>query len=117
MSATAWPKLVLAAAFAAAIVPAGAASAVTASPDKAKPLAITIGGLAYSTPRATVRVGDTVEWINKDIVDHNVTEKKNAIWNVSIAPGKSAKVVMKKPGSYVYYCRFHPNMVAWLDVK
>ena len=109
------PKLVLAAVFAMAITSAGPASAVPAKPSK--PVSITIGGLAYSMPRATVRAGDTVEWVNKDIVDHNVTEKKSAIWNVSIAPGKSARVVMKKPGSYVYYCRFHPNMVAWLDVK
>lgn len=112
MTGTATPKLVLVGAFALAIVTAGSASAVPA-----KPFAITIGGLAYSTPRATVHVGDSVEWVNKDIVDHNVTEKKSAIWNVSIPPGKSARVVMRKPGSYVYYCRFHPNMVAWLDVK
>jgi plastocyanin len=112
MNGTAWPKLVLAGAVAITIALPGPASAVPK-----KPFSIAIGGLAYSTPRASVRVGDTVEWINKDIVDHNVTEKKSATWNVSIAPGKSAKVVMKKPGSYTYYCRFHPNMVAWLDVK
>ena len=117
MRGTCWPKLVLAGAFAIAIVSAGPASAVPAPSSKAKPFSIAIGGLAYSTPRATVHVGDTVEWVNKDIVDHNVTEKKSAIWNVSIAPGESAKVVMKKPGSFVYYCRYHPNMVAWLDVK
>lgn len=117
MNGTPWPKLVTVAAFAIAIVVPGPASAVTASPHKSKPFSIAIGGLAYSTPRATVHVGDTVEWVNKDIVDHNVTEKQKAMWNVSIAPGKSARVVMKKPGSYVYYCRFHPNMVAWLDVK
>jgi plastocyanin len=115
MSGTAWPKLVLAGAIALSIVFAGSASAVPAK--RGKPFSIAIGGLAYSMPRAAVRVGDTVEWINKDIVDHNVTEKQSATWNVSIAPGKSAKVVMKKRGSYVYYCRFHPNMVAWLDVK
>src|SRR6188472_1984142 len=116
MSGTIVSKLVLAGAFAGAIVSAGPASAVPAAPGRAKPFSIAIGGLAYSTPNATVHVGETVEWVNKDIVDHNVTEKKSAIWNVSIPPGKSARVVMRKPGSYVYYCRFHPNMVAWLDV-
>ena len=105
-------KPVLAGAIAMVVVSAGSASAV---PVK-KPFAITIGGLAYSTPQATVRAGDTVEWINKDIVDHNVTEKKGAKWNVSIAPGKSAKVVMKTAGTYTYYCRYHPNMVAYLNV-
>lgn len=115
MNGTAWPKLVLAGAFALTIASAGPASAV---PTKAaKPLSIAIGGMAYSTARASVHVGDTVVWVNQDIVDHNVTEKKSALWNVSIAPGKSARVVMKKPGTYAYFCRFHPNMTAWLDVK
>jgi plastocyanin len=104
----------LAAALAIAIVPAGAAWAVPAKPRK--PLSITIGGLAYSAPSVTVHAGDTIEWINKDIVDHNVTEKQHALWDVSMAPGKSAKVVMKTPGSYTYYCRYHPNMTASVTV-
>ena len=116
MKGTPTPKLALATAFAIAIVSAGSASAVPAGPGQRKPFSIAIGGLAYSTPNATVHVGDTVEWVNKDIVDHNVTEKKGAKWNVSIAPGKSARVVMKTAGTYTYYCRYHPNMVAYLNV-
>ena len=40
-----------------------------------------------------------------------------ALWNVSIAPGKSAKVVMKKAGTYDYFCRYHPNMTGRVIVK
>jgi plastocyanin len=63
-----------------------------------------------------VKVGDAVEWVNGDIVDHTATEK-SGLWNVSMAPGKSAKVVMKKAGTFDYYCRYHPNMIARLVVS
>jgi len=96
----------VAAVFAASLSAAAAKPAVT----------ITIAGMAYSTPQLTVRVGDTVEWINKDVVDHTSTEKKSALWNVSIAPGKSVRVVMTKAGTYDYFCRYHPNMTAQLIV-
>ena len=96
-----------------AIVAAAPASAVPP-----KTVAITIGGMMYAPQQQTVKVGATVEWINKDVVDHTSTDKAStAAWNVSIAPGKSAKVVMTKAGTYDYFCRYHPNMTARLVVK
>jgi plastocyanin len=91
---------------------------VWGAPAAAVPAAkqVTIGGMSMTPQQLTVRAGETVEWINKDVVDHTTTEKKAALWNVSIAPGKSAKVVMKKAGTFDYYCRYHPNMVARLVV-
>jgi plastocyanin len=95
--------------------------AAPASAVPPKKTTITIAGMAYSGSPVTVRVGDTVEWVNKDVVDHTATEKtaagKDALWDVSIAPGKSATVVMKTRGSFDYFCRYHPNMVARLTVK
>ena len=93
---------------------AGAESASARAPKKVQ---ITIGAMAISAPPGPIRTGDTVEWLNKDIVDHTSTEKKTMLWNVSIAPGKSAKVVMKKAGTFDYYCRYHPNMVARIVVR
>ena len=71
--------------------------------------------MAFSTGEAAARVGDTVEWVNNDVVDHTATDKA-AAWDVSMAAGKRASVVMKKAGTFAYYCRYHPNMVARLVV-
>lgn len=87
-------------------------SGATASAVAPATKQITIAGMSYSAPQISVKTGETVEWINKDVVDHTATEKKASLWNVSIAPGKSLKVVMKTPGTFDYYCRYHPNMVA-----
>src|SRR4051812_6320803 len=104
------PALAFAIAFAMVSV-----ASLSAEPPK-PPITVTIAGMAYSAPQLSARVGDTVEWFNKDVVDHTSTEKNAALWNVSIAPGKSAKVVMTKPGTYEYFCRYHSNMTARLMV-
>jgi plastocyanin len=105
----------------AAIIALAMLIAAPASAVPPKKTTINIAGMAYSPTPVTVRVGETVEWVNKDVVDHTATEKnaasKEALWNVSIAPGKSATVVMKTRGSFDYFCRYHPNMVARLTVK
>jgi plastocyanin len=104
-------KLLASIAFAMAIVSAGSASAV--APVTVR---IAIGPMAFSAAPGPIRVGDTVEWVNNDVVDHTATEKK-AGWDVSMAPGKRARVVMKKAGTFDYYCRYHPNMIGRLVVS
>ena len=91
---------------------AGAGAASAAAPPA---VVIAIGAMSFSTPKAPIRVGDTVEWVNNDIVDHTATDK-SGLWNVSMAPGQSARVVMKKAGTFDYFCRYHPNMIARLVV-
>jgi plastocyanin len=71
--------------------------------------------LAVSPVAASAKVGDTIEWINKDVVAHTATAR-NGDWDVTIAPKKSVNLVLKKAGTIDYYCRFHPNMKATLTV-
>jgi plastocyanin len=54
------------------------------------------------------KVGDTIEWINKDFIAHTATVPDD--WDVTIAANASASLVLKKSGTVEYYCRFHPNM-------
>jgi plastocyanin len=65
--------------------------------------------------RATAKVGDTVEWINKDIFAHTSTAQ-NGDWDVTMPPKKTVTSVLTKAGTIEYYCRFHPNMKATLTV-
>lgn len=55
------------------------------------------------------RVGDTIEWVYKDIVYHTATAK-NGAFNVDVPAGKKARVVLKKAGDIDYFCEYHPNM-------
>jgi plastocyanin len=76
---------------------------------------ITMENLVISPTEATAKVGDTIEWINKDIFVHTATAR-NGDWDVTMPPNKTASSVLKKAGTVEYYCRFHPNMKATLIV-
>ncbi|HEX5211179.1 MAG TPA: cupredoxin family copper-binding protein [Pseudolabrys sp.] len=76
---------------------------------------ITIQNLVNMPAEASAKVGDTVEWINKDVLAHTATAK-NGDWDVMIGPNKTGRVVLKKAGTVDYYCKFHPNMTGRLIV-
>ena len=86
-----------------------------ASPAAAAVVKIEIKGIAFPPAKATAKVGDTVEWINKDFVVHSATARDKS-WDVNIPANKSGRAVMKKAGKIVYYCRYHPNMTGEIDV-
>jgi plastocyanin len=77
---------------------------------------ITMENLVISPAQSTAKVGDTIEWINKDILAHTATAR-NGDWDVMLPPKKNGTLVLKKAGTIEYYCRFHPNMKATLTVE
>jgi plastocyanin len=84
-------------------------------PAHAETIQITMENLVISPAESSAKVGDTIEWINKDIFVHTATAR-NGDWDVTLQPKKSALLVLKKAGTVDYYCRFHPNMRAVLTV-
>jgi plastocyanin len=76
---------------------------------------ITMENLVIAPAQATAKVGDTIEWINKDVLAHTATAR-NGEWDVMLPPKKNGTLVLKKAGTIDYYCRFHPNMKATLIV-
>ena len=76
---------------------------------------VTIDQVAFREKSVSAHVGDTIEWVNKDIFDHTATAK-NGAFNVEVPAGKKARVVLKKAGEIDYFCEYHPNMTAKLVV-
>ncbi|MGL3111655.1 cupredoxin domain-containing protein [Bradyrhizobium sp. BR 1432] len=85
-------------------------------PARAATIQITMDNLVISPAEISAKVGDTVEWINKDIFAHTATAT-NGDFDVPLLPKKSATFVVKKAGTVDYYCRYHPNMKATLKVE
>jgi plastocyanin len=78
-------------------------------PAQAKTIQVTIDNLVFSPADIKAKAGDTVTWINNDIVAHTATVRGG--FDVMIKANKSASLVLtKKAGIVEYYCRFHPNM-------
>ena len=88
--------------------------AISVSADAAT-VQITMENLVISPAEASAKIGDTIEWINKDIFAHTATAR-NGDWDVTMPPKKTVTSVLKKAGTVEYYCRFHPNMKATLIV-
>ena len=76
---------------------------------------ITIDNLVFAPAEVSAKVGDTIEWINKDMLAHTATAR-NGDFDVTTPPKKTVTSVLKKAGHVEYYCRYHPNMKAVLTI-
>ena len=71
--------------------------AMSVSADAAT-VQITMENLVISPAEASAKVGDTIEWINKDIFVHTATAR-NGDWDVTMPPKKTVALVLKKAGT------------------
>jgi plastocyanin len=98
------------------LIEAAIALAVAVVPAHAGTIQISMENLDVSPVEATAKVGDTIEWINKDVVAHTATSR-NGDFDVNIPAKKTAMFTLKKAGKVDYYCRYHPNMKATLKIE
>lgn len=84
-------------------------------PARAATIEVTMQNLEIAPAAVSAKVGDTVEWINKDVLLHSATAR-NGDFDVGLPPKKTGSVVLKKAGTIDYYCRYHPNMKATINV-
>lgn len=89
-------------------------SEVTHMTDAAR---VEIKALQFAPTAVQVRAGDSVWWINADLVPHNVTAGSGAWSSSTLAPGDSALIVMTESGRETYACTFHPGMEGVVDVE
>lgn len=87
-----------------------------AVPAHAETIQIAIQDLAFSPPEVSAKVGDIIEWVNKDVFAHTATAR-NGDFDVNQPPKKTVTSVLKRAGSVEYYCRYHPNMRAVLKIS
>lgn len=78
--------------------------------------AVTIESMEFRPAVLTVRQGDTVVWMNRDLVPHTATAPR-AFDSGEIGPGRSWKMVAQTKGRYDYICTMHPTMKATLVVE
>lgn len=72
--------------------------------------------MKFSPSSLSVQPGDTVVFINLDMVTHDVTEATGQLWKSPPLAAKSSwKKVMKTSASY--YCSFHPVMKGTITVN
>lgn len=78
---------------------------------------VVIEGMAYTPAKLSVKAGDTVEWVNRDLFPHTATAADRTFDSREIAAGASWRYVVKKRGELGYLCTLHPTMKATLLVE
>jgi plastocyanin len=82
---------------------------------EAETIEVAVDKMAFSPADIEAKVGDTIEWVNKDVFVHTVTVKGG--FEIMLPLKKSGSFVMEKAGAIGYYCRFHPNMKGRIAVS
>ncbi|MEO6851645.1 MAG: plastocyanin/azurin family copper-binding protein [Mucilaginibacter sp.] len=88
----------------------------TSAPEKPKIYTVEIKDMKFVPADITVNKGDTVVWINKDLVVHDVTEEDSKAWSSGpIQSGGSWKMAVTDEANY--YCSIHVVMKGKVELQ
>jgi plastocyanin len=101
------------------VVAFAGASAASRSPAPASQShLIEIRGMAFEPAELTVMRGDTLVWINRDIVPHTATAPGKRGWDTgTLSQGELGRVILRESGRVTYICQLHPTMRGRLIVR
>ncbi|MEO6869026.1 MAG: plastocyanin/azurin family copper-binding protein [Ginsengibacter sp.] len=72
--------------------------------------------MQFSPATLNVSKGDTVVWINQDLVDHDITSNTSKLfYSDTLKVGNSWKHVITDSASY--HCSIHPSMIGKITLK
>jgi plastocyanin len=91
---------------------------LAASPAAAasRTFTVVIDKLKFGPVPAQLHKGDSIVWVNKDILRHSATAADHS-FDADLPAGAAVKTVLKKSGTIPFVCRFHPGMRGVLKVQ
>jgi len=113
-------KILLSLTLSVAITLFAACTSETDDTKSAEPQAVTdtviIDGMQFTPQTMTVHQGDTIVWINNDLVAHNITNDANREQaSGDLQTGDSWRLVPEH--SFSYLCTIHPTMTGSVTVQ
>ena len=84
---------------------------------KPKTHTVVMEAMVFRPAALAVSSGDTIVWVNKDVVEHTATSAAAGFDSKMIRPGNSWKHTVRARGSFVVLCSYHPAMKGTLQVK
>ena len=79
---------------------------------------LTAVDFAFDPADLSAAAGDTIEFVNEDDAEHNFTAEDAGI-DEDVDAGGSTTINLTdvEPGSYDYFCEYHPDMKGTLEVS
>jgi plastocyanin len=102
-------------------------TATTAAPGSTTTASSTTGGgnevqvimtnRSYDPETVTIKVGDTVTWVNQDAPQHDVVADNGEFKSDLFDKGQSFSHTFTAAGTYPYHCSIHPGMTGTVIVE
>ncbi|MFB6286932.1 MAG: cupredoxin family copper-binding protein, partial [Candidatus Bipolaricaulia bacterium] len=90
-------------------------SAPSSSPTEAT--TVQMADFAFAPQTIRVQAGETVTWVNRDSVGHNVVFDATGQAGRMLGQGQQWSTTFDEPGTYIYYCGPHPFMTGTVVVE
>jgi plastocyanin len=98
-----------------AAVPASAPAAPAQHAPAAAPV-VHISNFTFGPQALTIRVGQTVTWVNDDDIPHAVAATGKAFKSKVFDTGDRFSFTFAQAGSFAYFCSLHPHMTGMIVV-
>jgi len=93
-------------------------SSCSPEPERAVPVVhtIVISAMQFNPAELTLQKGDTIVFVNNDLVVHDITQEPDKTWSSSnLSPGQSYRMAVRESSNY--FCSIHPAMKGKLVVQ
>jgi plastocyanin len=78
---------------------------------------VVVDNFSFAPATATVRVGTTVTWTNRDDIPHNVVSPEQKFKSRVLDTDERFSHTFEVAGTYKYYCSLHPRMTGQIVVR
>jgi plastocyanin len=77
---------------------------------------IVVDNFNFAPADASVPVGSTITWTNRDDVPHNIVSTERKFKSPVLDTGERFSHRFDAPGTYQYFCSLHPKMTGQVIV-
>ena len=77
---------------------------------------VVMANMSFGPMPAGLKAGDTIIWLNRDLVPHTATSRPGG-FDIRLDAGERARMTVRQTGSFPVVCRYHPGMRATLKVS
>ena len=87
------------------------------SGDEPQTHILEIRNLQFIPAEITVNIGDTIKWINHDIIPHTATADDKSWDSMLIGSGNEWEMIVEENTFTSYFCFYHPGMKATIRIN
>jgi amicyanin len=78
---------------------------------------VVVDNFSFAPATASVPVGATVTWTNRDDIPHNVVSPEQKFKSPVLDTNETFSYTFEVAGTYKYYCSIHPRMTGQVVVR